>query len=71
MKRLLIIIVLWTLALVLLITWETLALPAERSSRWDAVRRHHLEQEPACAVCGGEKDCRCITASRSTLAAKS
>jgi len=29
---------------------------AERSSRWAAVRRAHLEIEPYCAVCGSEED---------------
>lgn len=28
-------------------------LGAARSSHWPTVRKHHLEQHPACAVCGG------------------
>ena len=27
-----------------------------RSGRWPAVRRHHLEREPACVACGRSKD---------------
>jgi hypothetical protein len=28
-------------------------LTAKRSSKWPTVRKHHLEQHPACEVCGG------------------
>ncbi|MDE2097812.1 MAG: HNH endonuclease [Patescibacteria group bacterium] len=27
---------------------------ARRSDKWPAVRRHHLEAHPTCAVCGGK-----------------
>jgi 5-methylcytosine-specific restriction enzyme A len=26
---------------------------AKRSSKWPTVRKHHLERNPTCAVCGG------------------
>lgn len=29
---------------------------AERSGKWETVRRKHLETQPACAVCGAKTD---------------